>query len=138
MTQSIEITQRIVPGLVYDDVAAALTFLEQAFGFAPHSTSRNADGKVMHAEMQYGHELVMLSPTRPQLGLASPKDLPASSAGLLVYVDDVDAHFARARAAGAHIDYEPTNMEYGQREYGARDPEGQRWYFATPTTDASV
>jgi uncharacterized glyoxalase superfamily protein PhnB len=49
-----------------------------------------------------------------------------------VYVTDVDAHFTRARLAGATIESEPRDMDYGQREYGAVDPEGHRWWFATP------
>jgi uncharacterized glyoxalase superfamily protein PhnB len=51
-----------------------------------------------------------------------------SPSGLVVHVDDVDAHFAHARA---RIDAEPVDQPYGQREYGARDPEGHRWWFAT-------
>ena len=49
-----------------------------------------------------------------------------------VRVDDVDAHYARARAAGASIDGEPQDMPYGLREYGARDLEGHRWWFSSP------
>ena len=49
-----------------------------------------------------------------------------------MFVDDVDQHFRRAAAAGARIDSEPVDQPYGQREYGARDPEGHRWWFATP------
>lgn len=55
-----------------------------------------------------------------------------AGAGLVVHVSDVDAHFAHARAAGARIYYQPTNQPYGQREYETRDPEGHRWWFATP------
>jgi uncharacterized glyoxalase superfamily protein PhnB len=49
-----------------------------------------------------------------------------------VHIPDVDAHHARTKAAGARIDSEPTDQEYGLREYGVRDPEGHRWWFATP------
>jgi uncharacterized glyoxalase superfamily protein PhnB len=49
-----------------------------------------------------------------------------------VHVDDVDAHYESACAAGAKIETEPQNQPYGQREYGVRDPEGHRWWFATP------
>ena len=57
-----------------------------------------------------------------------------AGAGIVVHVTDVDEHFARARDAGATISYEPTDQPYGQREYEACDPEGHRWWFATPTT----
>jgi uncharacterized glyoxalase superfamily protein PhnB len=55
-----------------------------------------------------------------------------ANSGLVVHVDDVDAHYQRARSAGARIDSEPVDQPYGQREYGARDLEGHRWWFAAP------
>ena len=58
----------------------------------------------------------------------------AANSGLFVDVDDVDADYQRARAAGARIDSEPVDQPYGQREYGARDLEGHRWWFATPVS----
>jgi uncharacterized glyoxalase superfamily protein PhnB len=51
----------------------------------------------------------------------------------MVFVDDVDAHYERVTTAGATVDGPPADRDYGQREYGARDPEGGRWYFATPS-----
>ena len=69
--------------------------------------------------------------------LQSPRTLPAAATGLVVHVADVDAHFARARARGARIDREPADMPYGQREYGARDLEAHRWWFATPVGRAT-
>ena len=68
----------------------------------------------------------------PEANLASARSMPAASSGFVVLVDDVDAHCERARSHGAHIESEPTNMPYGQREYGTRDLEGHRWWFATP------
>ena len=65
--------------------------------------------------------------------LASPQAVDMAGAGLVLFVSDVDAHFAHAQAAGAQIDQEPTDQPYGLREYGVRDPEGHRWWFATPT-----
>jgi uncharacterized glyoxalase superfamily protein PhnB len=53
------------------------------------------------------------------------------------YVDDVDAHCARARAAGAKIEREPADQEYGDRNYGAIDPEGHRWFFAQKLRDVA-
>jgi uncharacterized glyoxalase superfamily protein PhnB len=55
---------------------------------------------------------------------------------LYVYVDDVDRHFARARQAGAAIIEEPSDQSYGDRRYGAADPEGHHWYFAQRIRDA--
>ena len=56
---------------------------------------------------------------------------PLSHGGLTVIVPDVDAHYARAVAAGARIDRAPTDQDYGLREYGARDPENHRWWFSS-------
>jgi uncharacterized glyoxalase superfamily protein PhnB len=64
--------------------------------------------------------------------LNSPLASDVAHSGLFVYVDNVDAHYERARAAGALIDSQPVDQPYGQREYGARDLEGHRWWFATP------
>jgi uncharacterized glyoxalase superfamily protein PhnB len=64
--------------------------------------------------------------------MASPKGADGSHGGLEVIVPDVDAHFAKVRAAGARIDSEPSDQEYGLREYGVRDPENHRWWFSSP------
>ena len=61
----------------------------------------------------------------------NPKRLGQVTQSLYVYVDDVDAHCARAREAGAEIIEEPADQPYGDRRYGARDPEGHHWYFAS-------
>jgi uncharacterized glyoxalase superfamily protein PhnB len=64
--------------------------------------------------------------------MASPRGAKGSHGGLEVVVPDVDAHFAHAMAAGARIDREPSDQDYGLREYGARDPEDHRWWFSSP------
>ena len=62
------------------------------------------------------------------------RTLAATGGGMVVHVDDVDAHFAKVKAApGATILSSPTDQPYGQREYGVRDPDGHSWWFATPT-----
>ena len=68
----------------------------------------------------------------PGPGLPEPEDVRTTTPALVhVYVDDVDAHFERARAAGAEIVQEPADQEYGDRRYDAKDPEGHFWSFAT-------
>jgi uncharacterized glyoxalase superfamily protein PhnB len=69
---------------------------------------------------------------RPQYRLTSPLASDVANPGVFVHVDDVDAHYERARAAGELIESQPVDQPYGQREYGARDLEGHRWWFATP------
>jgi len=126
--------ERIIPLLVYKDIQAAHDFLVRAFGFESGGVESNADGHPMHGEVRAGSATIWLHRVTAEHELASPG---AASSGLVVYVDDVDAHYDRARASGAHIDSEPQDMPYGQREYGARDIEGHRWWFATPQKQTS-
>jgi uncharacterized glyoxalase superfamily protein PhnB len=123
---------RIIPLLVYEDIAAAHDFLVGAFGFTSGGVVRDGEGRAVHAEVRVGELPIWLHRVMPESDLASPRALPAAASGLVVHVADVDAHFARAHARGARIDREPADMPYGQREYAARDPEGHRWWFATP------
>jgi uncharacterized glyoxalase superfamily protein PhnB len=114
----------IFPALRYRDANAAIAFLTDAFGFSEKAVYRGDDGVVQHAELQLGAGIVMLG----QL----PDHEPASAAQTIyVVVADVDAHYARAKAAGAEISRELEDMEYGSREYGARDPDGYSWSFGT-------
>ena len=121
--------KRIIPLLVYKDIPAAHDFLVKAFGFESGRVVRDDAGQPIHGEVYAGQLMIWLHRVTAAHGLeASAK----SSGGLVVYVDDVDAHCERARAAGAQINSEPQDHPYGQREYEARDPEGHRWWFATP------
>ena len=124
--------QRFTPMLVYADAAAAIEFLVKAFGFEVRFRMDMPDGSVGHAELGLGEEVVMLASEWPAGGVVSPLQLPAVHAQIHVRVDDVDAHFARARQEGATIAAEPADQEYGMRSYRALDPEGQRWIFAAP------
>lgn len=125
--------ERVIPILVYEDIPAAHDFLVEAFGFASGGVERNADGRPVHAEVRAGDAVIWLHRVALELHLASPRSTPVASSGLVVHVPDVDAHCERARTRGAHLESQPQDMPYGQREYGARDPEGHRWWFATPT-----
>ena len=128
---------RIVPMLVYDDAPGAIEFLQKAFGFEEQYRLDMPDGRIGHAELRLGDGVVTLASTYRELGLSAAKDLPALHCQLLVYVDDVDAHHARAFAAGATILGEPADQDYGDRNYRAIDPEGQRWIFATHVRDVA-
>lgn len=124
--------ERIIPILVYEDIAAAHDFLVQTFGFTSGGIHRDPTGKAVHAEVRGGDVAVWLHRVAEDLKMVSPRTMSAASSGLVVHVDDVDAHCKGARANGATIDSEPRDMPYGQREYGARDLEGHRWWFASP------
>ena len=86
------------------------------------------DGKIGHAAMKLGDDLIMMGYPGPKY--KNPKRLGLATQSLYVNVNDVDAHFARARKAGATILEEPKVTFYGHRRYGAEDPEGHQWYFA--------
>lgn len=124
--------QRFTPMLAYADAPAAIAFLTQAFGFEERFRMDMPDGSVGHAELGLGDQVVMLASEWPAGGVVSPLRLPALHAQLFVRVDDVEAHFTRARAEGATIAAEPTDQAYGERTYRAIDPEGQRWIFGAP------
>jgi uncharacterized glyoxalase superfamily protein PhnB len=122
----------VIPLLVYEDLAAAHDFLVEAFGFESGGVSRDNEGRAVHAEVRAGAATIWLHRVASEHDVGSPRQTGVASSGIVVLVDDVDQHFQRARAAGAHIDNEPVDQPYGQREYGARDLEGHRWWFATP------
>src|SRR5262245_9699456 len=130
--------QRFTPMLAYADAPAAIEFLTKAFGFEERFRMDMPDGSVGHAELGLGDQIVMLASEWTAGGVVSPLRLPALHAQIFVRVDDVDAHFARARAEGATIAAEPADQEYGERTYRAIDPEGQRWIFGAPIAAAAV
>lgn len=121
----------IYPALSYDDAAAAIDWLEKAFGFRTVMNVPGENGSIVHAELAIGPAVIMLGSSKPDFGWISPRDLPAVNQTLYVAVDDVDAHYERAKAAGAEITREINDTEYGSREYGAKDVEGHHWSFGT-------
>ncbi len=127
------IVERVIPLLVYKDIQAAHDFLVGAFGFEPGRVDSGPDGRPVHGEVFFGGTEIWLHRVTSEHGTAAPGAAEMAGAGLVIHVADVDDHCARARQAGAHIESEPTDQSYGQREYEARDPEGHRWWFATPT-----
>ena len=108
-----------------------MDFLSRAFGFEDLMIVPGEDGSIVHAEMNLGPAVIMLGSNKPEMGWVSPLDLPAVPQTLYVAIDDVDAHYQRARAAGAEITRELNDTDYGSREYGAKDSEGHHWSFGT-------
>lgn len=122
----------IYPTLVYTDAKAAIQQLTEAFGFTQVAAYEGEDGAVMHAELSYGNGMVMLG----SKGTGSVFDKAmrgAGPTGVYVVVDDVDAHHRRAAEHGVEILMEPTDQDYGSRDYMARDAEGNVWSFGTYT-----
>ena len=126
----------ITPYLLYEDVGGALKFLSQAFGFRKYgSPMLRPDGKINHAAMQFGDDMIMMGYPGPEY--KNPKRLGQATQELYINVEDVDRHFERAKKAGAKILEEPNDTFYGHRRYGAEDPEGHQWYFAQEIRKAS-
>jgi uncharacterized glyoxalase superfamily protein PhnB len=133
----------MIPMLTYEDVGAAADWLSTAFGFRPSGEQyRDDEGRVTHAELAYGDGEVMLGFGSPEY--RSPRrhaqeceqaakwlDNPYVIDGVLVQVEDLDAHLERARTAGAEILRGPDDQPFG-RLYTAADVEGHRWMFVQP------
>ena len=132
MAQQLRTGTTMYPFVRYRDARAAIAWLGEAFGFEPREVTEGDDGTVFHAELAYGAGALMLGSAREtDWGLRTPRELGGVTAGTYVVVEDVDAHYERARAAGAEILIELGDTMYGSREYMARDPEGHLWSFGT-------
>lgn len=124
---------RITPYLLYEDCDAALDFLSEAFGFTEDMRIAGPDGKVNHAEMRLADGVIMMGTPGPEY--ENPSRHGHVTAGIYVYVDDVDDHYEKAKGASAEILSEPQDQFYGDRIYIAEDPQGQQWTFATNVRD---
>ena len=118
----------VFPCVKYRDATAAIAWLERAFGFEPSLVVPGEGTSVAHAQLRNGAGMVMCgSATAPDP--ANP--WTTAEFGIYVRVDDVDAHHARAVAAGAEVVRPPADTDYGAREYSVRDLEGRLWSFGT-------
>ena len=131
---------RISSSLYYRDAAAMIDWLCTAFGFELRLKVEGDDGSIVHSELTYGSGVVMVGQEEPEGAVrfqrrrVSPLTAGGNTQGLMLYVDDVDAHCAQARVQGAVIVDEPAVHDYGEdywadRSYGALDPEGHIWWF---------
>jgi len=127
-----QLRPNIFPAVRYADADAGIAFLKDAFGATEKAIHRGDDGVVHHAELALGAGLVMVGQHRQdaKAGGEAPNPL-ASPISLYVVVDDPDRHHAAACEAGADIVRDLENMDYGSREYSARDSEGNLWSFGT-------
>ena len=119
----------IFPGFRYKDAPEAMEWLQKAFGFERHLVVPGEDGTIVHAQLTFGNGLIMLGSAPKMPNPEHPWD--SEKQGIYVRVDDLDAHYQRAKDAGADIITPLRNTEYGSREYSARDPEGNIWSFGT-------
>lgn len=121
----------LMSAVCYRDPKAALTFLEAAFGFELAMLIEDDQGALVHSEMRFGNAAIMIGHEWSE-DHKSPSSLGGKNTQTVhIQIDsDVDAHCARARAAGFEILMEPSTQFYGDRTYRARDPEGHIWTVA--------
>jgi PhnB protein len=122
--------QTVTPYLLYEDGDAAIEFATNAFGFREVNRATGGAGG-LHAELEIASGRGRIYLGQPPSGFLNPANVGRTSQ-VYVLVDDVDAHYERAKSAGAKIIEEPNDLPFGHRRYGCVDPQGHEWYFAQP------
>jgi uncharacterized glyoxalase superfamily protein PhnB len=120
----------VIPELVYDDVVEAIHWLCETFGFS--ELWRAGEHR---ARLAFGDGVVIIADADPRYGRSAPKKDEPRSHAVMVKVDDVDAHFERARQHGSVILSAPNDYPYGERQYSVADLAGHRWTFTQAIDD---
>jgi PhnB protein len=128
----------VTASLAIRDCPRAIEFYRRAFGATEIGRMPGPNGKLVHAEIRIGDTIVMMSEEAPGQGSPSPQALGGSAVALVLYVEDCDAVFARAVAAGAAAKVPPTDMFWGDRYSQVVDPFGHRWGIATHQADLTL
>ena len=128
----------VTPSLILDNAAQAIEWYKKALGAEETRRSLGPDGKIMHAEVRIGDSLIMVMD--PMMGGKGPKAVGGSPASLWVYVDDCDALFNRAVAAGGKVPPHGAMMDqfWGDRSGTFTDPHGYTWSIATHKEDLTA
>lgn len=125
----------IIPTMRYQNAPAMIDWLCEAFGFERHAVFEDAGGGIAHAELTLGDDgMIMLGSVRDnEFGKlqSTPAALGGTTQSPYIIVDDADAVFRSAKAAGAEIVVEIKDESYGGRGFSCRDPEGHLWNFGT-------
>ena len=124
----------VVPILVYEDVAKAISWLNGAFGFIERLRAARPDGAVMHAQLSMGEGAIMMGAAGGEYHPPHPNEI---NQYVHVHVEDVDRHFDHAKQFGARIVKPPNNMPFGERQYVAEDLAGHRWVFSQSVADVA-
>src|SRR5216684_2657647 len=127
----------ITPYLVIKGAAAAIEFYKKAFAAVEFVRMPQPDGRVGHAELKIGGSVIMMADEYPEIEAVGPKTLGNSPVGLLLYVEDVDAVFAKAVSLGAVIKKPLADQFYGDRSGTVEDPFGHKWTIATHKEDVA-
>jgi PhnB protein len=123
------------PYLCVKGAAAAIEFYKKAFGATEVMRMGAPDGKIGHAELQFGDSRVMLADEFPEMGFLSPKTIGGTPVMMHLYVEDVDSTVPKAVAAGAKVTKEVADQFYGDRGGQVEDPFGHKWYVSTHKED---
>ena len=128
----------ITPYLIVKGGAAAIDWYKTALGAEETVRMPGPNGTIGHAELRFGDSVVMLADEVPDMGASSPQSVGGTPVGLMYYVNDCDAVFKRAVAAGAKVEREPKDQFYGDRSGTLVDPFGHKWTIATHKEDVSA
>ncbi len=135
-----KIAQAVYPAVRYANAKAAIAWLTSVLGFREHEVCTGVGDRIDHAELAIAGNLIMLGTTKDG---AAPNARTPDGATVTMYIAfdtpaDVDARYARAKAAGAHILREITDTDYGSHEFSVSDPEGHVWSFGTYRPQAAA
>ncbi len=125
------------PYLIVKGAGLAIEFYKQAFGASEVMRMDGPNGRVGHAEIRIGDSPIMLADEYPEMGIRSPQSLGGAGVSMLLYVEDVDARFKKAIAAGAKEIKPVQDQFYGDRSGTLEDPFGHVWTIATHKEDVS-
>ena len=125
------------PYLAVEDASSAIDFYQRAFGAKERSRMPGPGGAIMHAELEIGDSVLMLSDPFPQASTKPPTELGGTTVSLMLYVEDTDATYRQAIDAGATSLMEPDDMFWGDRFSSVQDPFGHSWTIATHVEDVS-
>jgi len=123
--------------LAVPNATEAIDFYTRALGAKERTRMEGPGGSIMHAELELGDSLIMLSDPFPQASTKTPKELGGTSVSMMVYVDDIDGLYKQAIDAGATSLLEPDDMFWGDRFGSVQDPFGHSWTIATHIEDVS-
>ena len=128
----------IQPYLHIRGAAEALDFYKKAFGATERMRMPQQDGRIGHAELEIGDSVIMLADEFPEREIYGPRHFGGSAASIMLYVENCDAVYQQALAAGAKSVREPADQFYGDRSAGIEDPFGFQWWIGTHIKDVSL
>jgi PhnB protein len=124
------------PYLMFTNCDEAIAFFSKAFGAKEKLRMKDGKGRIAHAELEIGDSVMMMADEHPEIQAFAAAHYGGSPISLMLYVDNCDATYATALAAGATSLREPTDQPYGDRMAGVLDPFGYKWWLAHPIAQA--